>query len=158
MNEKARLESELASKIIPDVAYLKRKWDIVSRISAKLNDYRNDMQSKSSIVYSLTKDQERISREEKAWRARIDTTCPHCGQTVGRDYVMHICEPFSGQISEIQQKIATERETMSKIDGLLSATQKKIEEVGPKQMVAEAEAMVREAGRIKAQIDRKSVV
>lgn len=149
----AALWSELQNKKLPDVVELKRQWAVIDKIQDKLNEYETEKRKKSTLVFSLGRDISRITGEEAAWKAKSGTTCPSCKQAIGKDHVASICEPFSGKKQELQGQVDTLQKEVARIDGLIEVTRKKVESAGPKQTVAEAEAVCREIERIRQQIE-----
>jgi len=149
---KLALQEEVGKISVPNIDKLRKQWELVDQIRNKLIEYQTRLTTKSAELISLRGDISRLTKEKTEWVSKAGTTCPNCKQKIDKQHVDAICQPFSGQEKTINESIGNVDAEVVKIKEIISTTSSKIQELGPKQTVREAEAIARELTRVNEQI------
>jgi DNA repair exonuclease SbcCD ATPase subunit len=124
----------------------------VGKIGQKLNEYERQGMKWKAAAMSFERDEEKLKEEIEEWKSKAGTTCPTCKQDIKEGHVLEQCKPLDAEIGPLVGRIGAAKQEYDNIVKLTTATKEKLQGVGPKQQISEAEAVVREAKRVESQI------
>jgi DNA repair exonuclease SbcCD ATPase subunit len=147
-------ETELRQIAVPNIPEIKRQWEVVTKIKQKLMEYEAQLTERTAGAMSLKRDIGSINEEEKRWKAKAGTMCPSCQQSIAREHVLNVCAPFDERRKLIQNQITRLEQEATAIRTVTENTSAKVSAAGPQMSLKEAEAIVRDAARLRDQIQQ----
>jgi DNA repair exonuclease SbcCD ATPase subunit len=136
------IDQEIAEIPDIDVAALKKRWDMIAKVKAALDEKKQAKRKKEVAERVAETDIVRIGKEIKKWEDKAGEICPECKQEVMRSHVMNMTDPQATELEAAQQKFAETKSAIKKLDALIEGAEKKIEEATPDQTVKDAQRVM----------------
>ncbi len=124
-----RLITEEANKknliILPDIVKLKAKWDIISKVEARILDLRKELNAKNLEISKITGNIKSLQATVDVWKIKSGKMCASCEQPIESSHVSAKIDPILNELEANK----SERETLTEATKAIEENIKKAETI-----------------------------
>lgn len=139
---------------LPDVEKLKKRWEVVAKINAKLRELRKEANGLASDISERAGTIRSLNSSIDNWKKKAGKICVSCEQDVPDSHTGSKIDPLLKKVESEQIKIDESRAKKDKIDKIILATEELLESKKPTQTVEDANDIHRQWNRHDKAISR----
>lgn len=140
--EIAEIEAKLLITEIPDIAKLKKKWDLIKQINKQLEGLEEQATRVRLSIRAKMQDQTKLSQTINEWKAKSGKICLSCKQAVEATHTSTIIDPIQEQLDKITNEIAADKKKLTDLEDNITNIEDNLEKKTPSLTLEAAQAII----------------
>lgn len=139
---------------IPDIEAIRKRWELVNKIKAKIVELQDDLSNISTDIGRLSGDIRSLNDRCESWKKKSGKTCVMCEQSVDHEHTASKIEPITTELAGKRLEYDSLCRKRDKLKSTIETTKSTLESKQPSMTVAEAERIKANKSNLLKEADR----